>query len=104
MKNIFKNAVLGAGATALYIILIANFLSRAQNIFGKEESKTVLIPIMMLSLLVFSVALVGTLIFGRPIFWYLDGSKKEAVTLLAYTLGTFFVITLGAGAVLYFWR
>jgi hypothetical protein len=47
---------------------------------------------LMLSLLVFSAALVGSLIFGRPILWYLDNKKKEAVLLLAYTLASFFVI------------
>lgn len=93
---IIKTAALHAFLTALYIAAVSTFLSHAQAIFGKEEPKTVLVPIMMLSLLVFSAALVGSLIFGRPIFWYLDGKKKEALSLLIYTLGIFLAFVIAA--------
>src|SRR3989338_7979866 len=99
--NIFKNALANAVLTGLYIVLIASFLSSIQKIFGSEEPKTVMVPIVMLSLLVFSVATVGTLIFGRPILWYLDGIKKEAVKLLAYTLGIFLVLIIVGLVALY---
>ena|SRR3989344_3758507 len=101
MKNIIKTAALNAGATILYIILIATFLTNASQIFGPDEPKTVLVPIVMLSLLVFSVAVTGSLIFGRPILWYLDGKKKEALQLLIYTLGVFFGIMVVAAVALY---
>ena len=55
------NAVL----TTAYIVLIATFLSQTKQIFGPEEPKTMLVPVVILSLLVFSVALVGSLTF-RP--------------------------------------
>jgi hypothetical protein len=94
-NTIIKNALLNACGTALYIVGIASFLSYTPKIFGQgEDPKTVLIPIVMLSLLVFSVALVGLLIFGRPIFWYLDGKKKEAISLVCYTLAIFFIIMI----------
>ncbi len=99
--NIFKNAVVNAVLTAAYIVLIATFLSQAKQIFGPEEPKTVLVPIVMLSLLVFSVAVVGTLIFGRPVLWYLNGQKREAVKLLAHTLGIFLLLTILALITLY---
>jgi len=96
-KTIIKNAILNACGTALYIVLVASFFSYAPKIFGPgEDPKTILMPIVMLSLLVFSVALVGLLIFGRPIFWYLDGKKKEAISLVCYTLAAFFIITVAA--------
>lgn len=53
---------------------------------------TPFIPIFMLMLFVFSAALTGTLFFGKPIMWYIDGKKKEALSLLAYTFGAFFII------------
>jgi len=59
-------------------------------------------PIVMLSLFVFSAALTGTLIFGRPILWYLDGKKSEAISLFAYTLAIFLTITIFAFVALYF--
>ena len=93
MKNdIIKHAFINASLTALYIIGISSFLFYVSRFF--DSPNTVLIPIMMLSLFVFSAALTGSLIFGRPILWYLEGKKEEAVFLLIYTLGIFLVITL----------
>ena len=101
-NNIVKYGVLNALGTAAYIVLIATFLSYAQDIFGPEEPKSVLVPIMMLSLLVFSVAMVGLLLFGRPILWYWDGKKSEAVSLIAHTMVAFFVLVLIAVGFVYF--
>ena len=93
MKNdIIKHAFINASLTVLYIIGISSFLFYVSRFF--DSPNTVLIPIMMLSLFVFSAALTGSLIFGRPILWYLEGKKEEAVFLLIYTLGIFLVITL----------
>ncbi|MEK7646842.1 MAG: hypothetical protein AAB378_00520 [Patescibacteria group bacterium] len=75
MNNIIKHAAVNAFATALYIVAIASFLFYVPKFFGENKADTVLVPIVMLSLLVFSAALVGVLIFGRPILWYLDGKK-----------------------------
>ncbi|KKS46614.1 hypothetical protein A2567_00835 [Candidatus Azambacteria bacterium RIFOXYD1_FULL_42_11] len=96
MKNIIiKNALVNALLTALYIVIIASFMFYGQKFFGgPNQADIVLMPIIMLSLLVFSTAVVGSLIFGRPIMWYLDGQKKEAISLLVYTLGIFLIITI----------
>ena len=97
MKNtILKHATLNAVATALYIILIASFLFYAPKVIGPGPANTVLVPIVMLLLFVFSAALTGLLVFGRPVLWYLDSKKKEALSLLAATLLIFLIITLGA--------
>jgi hypothetical protein len=101
-NNTIKYAVINAFLTALYIIAIASFLFYAPKFFGSNmANNTVLMPIVMLSLLVFSAALVGSLIFGRPVLWYLDGKKNEAIPLLAYTLGIFLIITIAALLALY---
>ena len=92
--HILKTAAVNAFATALYIVAIASFLFYAPKFFGENKPDTVFMPIGMLSLLVFSAALVGVLIFGRPILWYLDGKKQEAVYLLASTLAVFCAITI----------
>ncbi len=93
-KNIIKNALLNALATIAYIALIASFLFYVLKSFGPSADNTVLIPIVMLSLFVFSAAFTGMLVFGRPIIWYLDGKKEEAIYLLAYTLVIFLIITI----------
>ncbi len=96
MKNkIAKYAILNAFLTTAYIVLISSFLFYVPKALDFDKTDdTVFAPILMLSLLVFSASVVGFLIFGRPILWYLDGNKKEAVSLFGYTLLSFFVITV----------
>lgn len=93
-KDIIKNAFLNASGAALYVVAVASFLFYVLRSFAPVDN--VFIPIVMLLLLVFSVALMGVLIFGRPILWYLDGKKQEAFSLLAHTLVIFLLITLAA--------
>jgi hypothetical protein len=93
MKNTAKYATLNALGASLYVILIASLIYSLGNGFlGKNN--TILIPIAMLMLFVFSAAFTGILILGRPVMWYLNGKKKEAIYLLFYTLLIFFVVTL----------
>ncbi len=100
MNKIIKYAVINAVLTALYVIVIALFLSNAQSIFGPEEPKTFLVPVVMLLLLVLSAAITGSLVFGRPVMWYLDGNKKEALSLLAYTIIALFVAVIIIASIL----
>jgi hypothetical protein len=85
--------ILSALITVIYIAAISLFLFNADNFFGASKSNELLIPIVMLSLLVLSAAITGITVFGRPVIWYLNDSKKEALRLLAWTLGALFVIT-----------
>ncbi|MDO8558124.1 MAG: hypothetical protein Q7S09_02965 [bacterium] len=89
---IIINALLNALGAALYVIAVASFMFYAPKNFGPQ--KTVLVPIAMLLLLVFSAAFMGLALFGRPILWYLDGNKKEALSLLFSTLAIFFAFTV----------
>lgn len=57
MNPILKNALINAVGATAYIVAVASFLFYATKTFG--PANTVLIPIMMLMLLVFSVALMG---------------------------------------------
>jgi|SRR3989338_3104892 len=92
MNPITKHALVNALTAAAYVSLVASFMFNASKFFGHAEPDTVLAPIFLLLLFVFSAALMGSLIFGRPALWYLDGKKKEALLLLTYTLGIFFII------------
>ncbi|NCO11441.1 hypothetical protein CO038_04330 [Candidatus Pacearchaeota archaeon CG_4_9_14_0_2_um_filter_39_13] len=99
MKKALKYAFLDSLGTALYIILVASLIYFL-NTGNFDNTRSVIIPITMLMLLVFSAAIVGSLIFGRPILWYMEGNKKEAISLLLNTLGIFLVFTLIAVFVL----
>ncbi|HYF13224.1 MAG TPA: hypothetical protein VD928_02930 [Candidatus Paceibacterota bacterium] len=95
-KNPFINALLAA----LYISLIATFLFYGPE--KLEQAETPLIPIAMLSLFVFSAAVMGFLFFYQPVQMYLDGAKKEAAALFISELGVFGAITVIFIAILFF--
>jgi hypothetical protein len=92
MNNIRKQALLNTLLTTGYIILVASFMY-----FGSEAKigrvNSFIAPIAFLMLFVFSAALTGFLIFGKPAQMYVDGKKKEALSLLFNTLGFFSIIT-----------
>jgi len=95
MQKIRKTALFNAVATTLYIILIGVFMYYG-TVVKIGRTNAILAPITLLLLFVFSAALTGFLIFGKPAQLYVDGKKKEALSLLTYTLGFFSIITLAA--------
>ena len=92
-----KNATLKAGflnaliATA-YIAVVALVITNGESLFGKNDS--VLNGMLFLLLFVISAAVMGVTIFGRPIMWYLDGKKTEAILLVSYTLALLLIIAI----------
>ena len=90
--QIFRRAVLNALATLAYVAVVGLFMSHASVIFGPKD--TAFTPVAVLMLLVFSAALMGILVFGQPVLWYLDGKKKEALSLLGYTMVSLLGLTV----------
>jgi len=76
----------------LYIFGIAFLISNGEKFFGEEE--TFLIPVFMLLLFIISACITGGLVLGRPILLFLNGQKKESLTLFFYTLGWLFFFLL----------
>lgn len=95
MKNIsnFLKSFLSAVGVVVYVLGIGLLLSNGERIFGTGED-TFIIPVFMLLLFVISALITGLLVLGRPIHLYLSGSKKEAFTLLFFTIGwlAFFLV------------
>ena len=92
MKHISRGLLDAAGVVA-YVAVIAWLGMHAQNIFGKPD--TFLAPMFILLLFVVSALITGLLVLGKPIVLYLDGSKKEAVSLTLITLGWMIVFLVG---------
>ncbi len=92
MEKIIRLALINSVGTAAYIILVVSFIFSLQSLPESEE--TLFIPIAMLLLFVCSAAITGFLVFGKPAMLYIDGKKREAVSLLVYTLGILVLITL----------
>ncbi|MCL5019121.1 MAG: hypothetical protein M1426_01400 [Patescibacteria group bacterium] len=93
MGEIKKTAIVNALATALYIVAVGAFMYYG-SLVKIGRANVILVPITLLLLFVFSAALTGFLIFGKPAQMYVDGKKKEALSLLTYTLVSFSIITL----------
>jgi hypothetical protein len=94
MKNskiIFTAFLNSLGVTA-YITFVSMIIRNGEKLFGKMEN--FLGPVVFLLLFVLSATITGTLILGRPILWYLEGKKSEAVKLLFYTIGWLLAATL----------
>ncbi len=84
MKKPFYHATLAAG----YITLLVN----GMNLFAKPNTPdvpTVLIPMMILSLLVFSAAIMGFLFFWEPVQLFIKGEQEKALQFFGHTLGFF---------------
>lgn len=90
-KKLVLYGFLHALATIVYIALVVLIMSNANHWFGPGNN---LIGIAILSLFVLSATIVGALILGRPILWYLDGKKSEGIKLFFYTLSWLLVFTI----------
>lgn len=84
------NPFLNAAFASAYIIGIVSVISTFER---PNTPDTIFAPMLMISLLVFSVATMGFLFFYRPLQMYLDGQKQEAVAFFLKTLGTFAAFT-----------
>lgn len=89
-KKLIKLGFFHALGQAAYIGFVALLMSGAER-FLSNTPDNILMPITFLLLFVFSAAISGALILGRPILFYLDGKKKEAVELFGFTLLWLFV-------------
>jgi hypothetical protein len=90
--KIWKAAITNSLATAVYITLVATFMTNGEKIFGKGDNVFTGIGILLLFTL--SALIVGTLVLGKPLKLYLDGEKKEAVRLLIQTILVLAIITI----------
>jgi hypothetical protein len=94
MKKVtLKYAVAHSLGVVVYVALVSLFMTNVAGIFPAGQD-TFLAPLAMLTLFVLSAAITGSLVLGRPILWYIDGRKKEAVSLFIYTLGCLFVFII----------
>jgi len=87
-RNPYINALL-AGLYIVFVVLLITY----GPAYVRDKPDTILAPMAMLSLLVFSVALMGYLFFLQPVQMFLEGQKVEAVELFTKTLAAFAVIT-----------
>ena len=91
-KKLAIYALINSVAVLIYTAAVALIMQNGEKIFG--QIKTIWGPIAFLMLFVLSATIVGALVLGRPVIFYLDGLKKEAVKLFIYTVGCLFILTI----------
>ncbi len=97
MNKITKQALINSAGTVLYVIAVALFMYYG-TLIKIGRSNSILVPIALLLLFVLSASVTGYLMLSKPAQMYLDGKKKEALSLLTKTIiffGIFTVVALG---------
>lgn len=91
-SNLLKSSFTNALGVAVYCSLVAYIMQNGERLFGKMQNFWG--PLSFLMLFVLSAAIVGSLVFGKPVVLYLEGKKNEAIKLLGYTVLWLFLGTL----------
>lgn len=86
MKNqkIWLWSAVNAVGVFAYVMAVALLMANAERIF--EDDPSFWGPVAFLLLFVFSALVCGLLVFGRPIYLFLNNFKKEAVGMLLFTV------------------
>lgn len=92
MKNLYKYSFIHSISILAYIALVALVMQNGDQWFGQMNN--FIGPIAFLLLFTLSALVVGLLGLGKPIILYLDGKKKEAITLILLTVANLFALTL----------
>ena len=84
-----KNPYLNAFAAGAYIAFIVQVMSTFTD--NNNHGPSIFVPMVMLSLFVFSAAVMGFLFVYQPLKLFLDKRQEEALSFFAKTLGTFII-------------
>lgn len=87
-KNPFVNAICAAAYIILGVVIM-NFATQPL----RNKPDTFFAPVVFLSLLTLSVAVMAFLFFYQPLMLFIEGKKKDAVNLFVKTIGIFATIT-----------
>src|SRR3989344_4629977 len=79
-SKLLKTAIAHSVLVLAYIIIIVSVMNNAEKLFGPKENMWA--PVAFLMLFVLSAAVMGSLIFVKPVIMYMEGAKKEAIWLL----------------------
>lgn len=88
-----QKGIVSAVATAAYVAAVAALMMNGDRLFGTRVNG-LLAPVAFLLLFVVSAAVTGMLVLGRPAMMYVDGKKREAISLLGWTVGSLAAVTV----------
>ena len=93
LSLVWQSAINSLGVV-VYVAVVSWLMINGDKIFGSMQGNNLFGPMLFLMLFVVSATIVGLLVLGRPAYLFLNGDKKQAVTLLLYTVGWLFAITV----------
>jgi hypothetical protein len=103
-QKLIKLGIASGLVAVAYISLVATIMSFGQAIAIGRFMNPAFGIMVFLMIFVFSAAVMFMALLGRPIMLYMDGHKKEALFLLAWTLSSFLVIGILMAAILSIFR
>mgnify|MGYP001569452446 CR=1 FL=1 len=92
-SNLIARSLLHSLAVLVYVTLVVWLMTNIERLFG-EGPAPFWGPLAFLMLFVLSAAIVWLLVFAKPVMMYLDGAKKEAVTLVFSIVAWLALITV----------
>ena len=87
-----KNPFVNAFSASLYISMVVLIMDYGTHMF--PQSKSIILPIAILSLFTLSAAVMGYLFLYQPAQLYIEGKQKQAVNLFLQTVGVFAAVTV----------
>jgi hypothetical protein len=91
-KKLAVYAFINSVGVLVYTAAVALIMSNGEKVFGQMQRFWG--PVAFLMLFVLSATIVGALVLGRPVLFYLDGLKKEAIKLFIYTVISLLALTM----------
>lgn len=88
-RSVLTYPFLHSLGVVVYVALVALLMNNANNLFGTEDN--IFTIIIVLLLFTISAAIVGSLIFAKPIMLIMQGQKKEGVEFALSTIGLLFL-------------
>lgn len=89
-----KNPLYNALVAILYIIVLVGGMNLADSYYLDESIASFVMPVIMISLLTLSAAVMAYLFCLQPLRLYLDGKKEQGVSLFINTVLIFGAMTL----------
>jgi len=91
-KKITKISFVASTGVFFYVIAVATVSQNIDKLVGNQDSYWA--PVMFLMLFVFSALVTSLLIFGYPVWLYLEHKKLDAVKLLISTVVWLFAMLI----------
>ncbi|MCB9812900.1 MAG: hypothetical protein H6772_00695 [Pseudomonadales bacterium] len=88
-----KNPFINALSASVYIIFVVGVMNFATQPL-RNKPDTFFAPILVLSVLTLSVAIMAFLFFYQPLLLFIEAKKKDAIDLFIKTVGIFAISTL----------